>query len=213
MEYLKKHNQNELIYDYIQKLYGDNFNYITQLDNKREVHDVFSEYGRMVAPEVITDYSNKLKWDVVGYVSHKEYSLYEANYYYEKIIECSPEQERFYSKRFYSLSQIADKVGNSCADDIRLNVQKAAIKVGLLEFWGLRYYDKDFRLDPNMIYHSIFEFTDISSCADELSILWILQAILFQSFYKEHLPTEAFNDLANYMRSDKFINDINKYKD
>ena len=36
---------------------------------------------------------------------------------------------------------------------------------------------------------------------------------LFQSFYKEHLPTEAFNDLANYMRSDKFINDINKYKD
>lgn len=34
---------------------------------------------------------------------------------------------------------------------------------------------------------------------------------LFQSFYKEHLPTEAFNDLANYMHSDKFINDINKY--
>lgn len=197
LEYLKKHNQNELIYDYIQKLYGDNFNYITQLNNKREVHDVFFEYGRMVAPEVITDYSNKLKWDVVGYVSHKEYSLYEANYYYEKIIECLPERALFYSNRFYSLSQIAEKVGNRCAYDIRFNIQKAAIKNGLLDFWKLRYYDRDFRLDPNMIYHSIFEFTDVSSCADELSILWILNCGI-HSWYTQEERMSAIN-IYNHM--------------
>ena len=198
LECLKKHNKNQLIYEYIQKLYGDNFNFITQLDNKREVHEVFSKYGRMVAPEVITDYSNKLKWDVVGYISHKEYALNEANYYYEKIIDCSPEQAQSYSKRFYSLSQIADKVGNRCADDIRLNIQKAAIKNGLSTFWDLRYFNMDFRLDPYMIYHSIFEFTDVSSCADELTILWILNCGIHSWYTQEERigSTNVFNHIA-----------------
>ena len=185
LEYLKKHNKKELINNYIQKIYGDNFNYINQLENKREIHEMFSDFGELVAPEIITDFSNKLKWDVVGYVSHKEYALYDANYYFEKLIEYNPNKALSYSSRLYSLSRIADKIGNRCSNDIRLNIQKVAIKNGLSEFWKLRYYDMDFRLDPYMIYQSIFEFADISNDSDELTILWLLNCGIHSWYTRE----------------------------
>lgn len=208
LEYLKKHNQIKLINDYIQKLYGDNFNYINQLDNKQEIHEVFSKYGEIVEPEIMTDFSDKLKWDVVGYVSHKEYALYEANYYFEKLIDYSPKQAFSYSKLLYSLSQIANKIGNRCSDDIRLNIQKAAIKNGLPAFWNLRYLDMDFRLDPYMIYNSIFEFTDTSSNSDELTILWLLNCGIHSWYTQEDRigATNIYKHMAKH--SAKYLIDF-----
>lgn len=185
LEYLKKHNQKEIINKYIQKLYGDKFNYINQLDNKREIHEVFSKYGEIVAPKVMTEFSSKLKWDVVGYVAHKEYALYEANYYFERLIDSSPDQAHSHSNRLYSLSQIAKKIGNSCSDDIRLNIQKAAIKNGLLDFWNLRYFNEEFRLDPYMIYNAIFELAECSSNKDEFTILWLLNCGIHSWYTQE----------------------------
>ncbi len=185
LEYLKKHNKKEIIKKYIDKIYGDNFNYINQLENKSEIHKMFSDFGELVVPEIISDFSNKLKWDVVGYVSHKEYALYDANYYFEKLIKCNPKKALFYSKRLYSLSCIAKKTGNSCSNDIRLNIQKAAIRNGFSEFWKLRYYDMDFRMDPYMIYQSIFEFADTSNDANELTILWLLNCGIHSWYTQE----------------------------
>ncbi len=199
LEYLKNHNRNELINTFIQQLYGDDYNFINQMENKQEIHEVFCDYGKLVAPELISDYSNKLKWDVVGYISHKEYALYDANYYYEKLIDNSPKKALSYSERLYSLSRIADKIGNRCSNDIRLNVQKAAIKNGLLEYWKLRYYDMDFRLDPYMIYQSIFEFADNSLNADELTILWLLNCGIHSWYTKD----ERFETTSIYQCLDK----------
>ena len=185
LEYINKHNKKEIIKKYIEKIYGDNFNFINQLENKREIHEMFSDFGELVVPEIITDFSNKLKWDVVGYVSHKEYALYDANYYFEKLIECNPNKAHSYSKRLYSLSSIAKRIGNRCSNDIRLNIQKAAIKIGLSEFWKLRYYNMDFRMDPYMIYQSIFEFADTSNDADELTVLWLLNCGIHSWYTQE----------------------------
>ncbi len=38
--------------------------------------NVLKKYGEVVIPELMSEINEKLKWDVVSYVDHKEYALW-----------------------------------------------------------------------------------------------------------------------------------------
>jgi len=51
---------------------------------------------------------------------------------------------------------------------------KAAVACGLSDYWELRAWNDDFRLSPDQIYHSLFEFISNATTASDLEALWLL---------------------------------------
>lgn len=70
------------------------------------------------------------------------------------------------------------------------------------------FLDMDFRLDPYMIYNSIFEFTDTSSNSDELTILWLLNCGIHSWYTQEDRigATNIYKHMAKH--SAKYLIDF-----
>lgn len=89
--YLRRHKRLDIIREYILTLYGENCGRISQEENKADMHHHFLPFGEIVEPQMMKEFSNRLKWDVVGYTGHKEYAMQGLSDTFEIISKEEPE--------------------------------------------------------------------------------------------------------------------------
>ena len=112
LNYLKKIGRNDIIKEHIEELYGENCHNISIMEEKADLHKMFCPYGELVAPDLMNTFTNMLKWDVVGYVGHKECALSGLFNELEMILSSEPSLWREYGLKLYCQSKIASISGN-----------------------------------------------------------------------------------------------------
>jgi hypothetical protein len=174
LDFFKEKGCHVLIKKYIQCLYGEDGSTIFHNENFSELHARFRPYGDLVLPEIMKTVSDKLKWDVVGYIGSDEYSMQGPSDCFEVLTAFDPSVWKGYGLRLYRQSLIAEISSNKYAYDIQKNIAKAAIKSGLTAFWQLHFWDEDFRMNPDLLYHSLFELIELAKTEEDLVSVWLL---------------------------------------
>jgi hypothetical protein len=185
LDYLQRHNRLDIIREYILALYGDNCSEISLVENKVEMHNVFRPYGELVEPEMMESFTTQIKWDVVGYIGDKEYAMQGASECFESISTNDPSLWRESGSRLYQQSKIAEISNNHYAYDIRNNIMKAAVRSGLDDFWELQSWNNEFRINPDLIYHALFEFILVAECSTDLEVIWLLSCGIHSWYTQE----------------------------
>ncbi|WP_407309835.1 hypothetical protein [Desulfosporosinus sp. SB140] len=174
LDYLQRHNKFYIIKEYILALYGDNCSEISVAENKVEMHNVFRPYGELVEPEMMESFTAQIKWDVVSYMGSKEYAMQGLSECFESISTNDPSLWREAGSRLYRQSKIAEISNNHYAYDIRNSIMKAAVCSGLDDFWELHSWNNEFRINPDLIYHALFEHIQVANCSADLKVIWLL---------------------------------------
>lgn len=182
--YLRRHKRLDIIREYILTLYGENCGRISQEENKSDMHHHFLPFGEIVEPQMMKEFSNRLKWDVVGYTGHKEYAMQGLSDTFEIISKEEPEFWREAGVHLYRQSKIAAISNNECEYDICENIMSAAVNCGIPDFWALHNRDEEFRMNPSLIEHALYEFVKRAERMDDLEALWLLNCGL-HSWYKQ----------------------------
>ena len=174
LDFLVAHNHHEIVKEYINALYGENCSKISVVEEKAEMHEYFRLYGELVEPQMMQKFTSQLKWDVVGYMGYKEYAMHAPLDCFEIIINKNPSRWKDLGAKLYVQSEIADLSSNHAAYEIKLCIAKAATICGITDYWELRNWNDEYRLCPNQIYHSLFEFIKTANKLEELQVIWIL---------------------------------------
>lgn len=173
LEFLKTHDKLSIIKKYIYALYGKDGAKIFLNENAPEMHQIFNQYGMLVAPDIMKIVSQKIKWDVVGYTGYKEYVMQGPSDCFELLTSMNPSLWKVYGQSLYRQSEYASLSSNGYSSDIQTNIAKAAAKCGLADFWELHFWDKDYQLNPHILYQSVFEFISIARTEEDLQALWL----------------------------------------
>ncbi len=192
LDYLIKIDRLDLVKEYILALYGENGKKICLDEYRNEAHTIFCEYGKLVMPDLMDTVSANLKWDVVGYVGHKEYAMHGLSDSFDMITDKYPEKWKDYGIRLYKQSEIAKIADNGYAYEIRNSIIKAAVKNGYKDFWNLGLVDDEFRLNPDAIYNSIFTFIDTAQNEYDLKIIWLCNCGI-HSWYTDNDRNASIN--------------------
>ncbi len=174
LDFLVKHNRLDIVDEYIRELYGENCSKISLEENKADMHNRFIQYGVLVEPDLMQEFSNMLKWDVVGYMGYKEYAMYAPLEFFNTIVAHSPERWEDLGAQLYQQSCLADISCNDTAYEIENSIEKAAVSCGLNAYCKLRNWSDTFKLNPNRIYQMLFTAISRAESVDELKALWIL---------------------------------------
>jgi len=174
LDFYVQHNMLENIREYIFALYGANCEAISAMENRVDIHRKFSPYGNLVEPEMMQKFSVQLKWDVVGYLGHDEYAMCSPSELFELITKRVPSDWKDLGNILYCQSQIADKSSNKASYQIRANIAEAAAHCSLTDYWELRTWHDDFRLDPDLIIRAIVGAIQRTTTTDDLISLWLL---------------------------------------
>ena len=194
LDFLVLHDRHDIIKEYINKLYGDNCSRISLEENKADMHDRFCPYGELVEPEMMQQFTEKLKWDVVGYVGYREYALYAPLDCFEIITNHDPFRWRDLGKQLYEQSKIASKSSNHATYDINNCITKVATACGITDYWELRKWGEEYRLNPSQINLSLFEFIKAATELKDLQAIWILSCGI-HSWYTQ---SERYGALSIY---------------
>lgn len=185
LDYLEKVGRKDIIKDHISTLYGENCKNISKTEDRFDMHKRFCHYGEIVEPDLMHSFTNKLKWDVVGYVNHKEYAMNGIHDELDMILSDKPFLWRELGLDLYHQSKIASLSGNEYDYEIRKCLLKAAISCSIEDFWDLHSLDDDFRLNPSLIYESIFKFVDKANCKEDVEAIWMLNCGLHSWYTNE----------------------------
>lgn len=182
--YLRRHKRLDIIREYILTLYGENCGRISQEENKADMHHHFLPFGELVEPQMMKEFSNRLKWDVVGYTGHKEYAMQGLSDTFEIISKEEPEFWREAGVHLYQQSKIAAISNNECEYEICENIVSAAVNCGIPDFWALHDWNDEFRMNPSLIEHALHGFVEQAEHIKDLKALWLLNCGL-HSWYKQ----------------------------
>jgi len=185
LDFLKEHRCYSIIEKYILCLYGEDGNNIFLNENYAEMHATFCPYGEIVLPRIMKAVSDKLKWNVVAYMNYDEYAMQGPSDCFEILATLDPAEWNDSGLRLYHQSLIAEISSNKYGYDIQKNIAKAAIQSGLTDFWELHFWDEDFRMDPNLLYHSLFELIGTAKTAEDLVSVWILNCGIHSWYTQE----------------------------
>lgn len=174
LDYLQQYKRLDIIKNYIHALYGENCCEISLEENKVDMHTQFRPYGELVEPEMMSWFTTQLKWDVVGYTSYNEYAMHGPSDCFNIIAESDPCRWKDLGANLYRQSRIAELSNNHADYEICNNISKAAVTCGITDYWELRNWDDEFKMNPNQIYHSLFEFIHNANSEVDLETLWIL---------------------------------------
>ena len=174
LDYLIEQNRFDIIKKYINDLYGNDCCKISSEEQKADMHERFRPYGELVAPELMQQFSEQLKWDVVGYLGYKEYALKAPLDYFEQIVKKNPSRWKDLGAQLYEQSNIADHFNNYYSYDIENIITEAAAVSGISDYWELRNWNDEFRLKPDQINNSLLGFIKKASSQKELNAIWIL---------------------------------------
>ncbi|WP_255289846.1 hypothetical protein [Bacillus cereus] len=134
----------------------------------------------------MSEINEKLKWDVVSYVDHKEYALWPLLKYFKKIIKQDSQEWKTRGLELYKLSSVADiKGSNRASYDIQKEIATAAVKSGINDIWQVRQHDEEFLFSLNLIYNQLFDFVEIATDIEELISIWILSCGILSWYHKE----------------------------
>ncbi|WMC91298.1 ATP-binding protein [Kineothrix sp. MB12-C1] len=184
LDYLQQFKRLDIIIEYIHALYGENCCKISLEENKVDMHARFRPYGELVEPEMMCRFTSQLKWDVVGYTSYEEYAMHGPSDCFNIIAEVDPRRWKDLGANLYRQSRIAELSSNHAAYEICNNITKAAVKCGIIDYWELCNWDDEFKMNPNQIYHSLFELTHNVDSEADLEAIWILSCGM-HSWYKQ----------------------------
>lgn len=185
LDYLLDNDKESLVKEYIIKVYGVNGENIFNETDIEDVHRQFEKYGKQVVPELIDKVNKKLKWDVVGYVDHKEYALWPLLENFKKLVENSPKEWETRGLEMLKLSNIVDVKGSNRASyDIKHEISLSAVRSGIRDVWQLRQEDDEFLFSLDIIHNQLYELIDISTNYDDIISTWILSCGLF-SWYSQ----------------------------
>ncbi|MGF9992362.1 AAA family ATPase [Bacillus mycoides] len=186
LDFLVKNRKNGLVKKYLLELYGEKGKKLFLESNYEETHECFKKYGEVVIPEFMSEINEKLKWDVVSYVDHKEYALWPLLKYFKKIIKQDSQEWKTRGLELYKLSSVADiKGSNRASHDIQKEIATAAVKSGINDIWQVRQHDEEFRFSLNLIYNQLFDFVEIATDIEELISIWILSCGILSWYHKE----------------------------
>ena len=174
LEFLVKQNRHEIIKEYINALYGENCSKISLEENKADMHERFRPYGEIVEPELMQQFTEQLKWAVVGYLGYKEYAMHAPLECFEIIAKEDPSRWKDLGAQLLEQSEIAEMSSNHAGYEIKNCITETAALCGIADYWELRKWSDEFRLNPDQIYHSLFEFIKIASNQEDLQAIWIL---------------------------------------
>ena len=197
LNYLKKIGRCDVIKEYIEKLYGNNCENIVLTENKADLHNQFCHYGAIVAPDLMRSFTDKLKWDVVGYIGHKENAMSGLYNELDMILSAEPHLWRDYGLNLYCQSKIASLSENEYDYDIIKCILKAAISCGIKDFWELHLWDEDFQMNSNIIYESLFLFSDKAIDMDDVKSIWMLNCGVHSWYTNE--DRIGTNHIYNYL--------------
>lgn len=193
LNYLVTKGRLDPVKDYIHALYGQNCSEISSSEYKADIHAMFCCFGELVDPELMQEFSIKLKWDIAGYTGHKEYALYDPNDFFEIIAQDKTQKWQDYAYDLYRQNQFADQYDNRASQEVRNSILKAATSRGLGDYWELHNWSDEFRLDPSQLSKAVFEFVKGANGIEDLKALWILSCGIF-SWYtqEERIELKAF---------------------
>ena len=66
LDFLAKRDRLDVIKEYIDAVYGKNCSRISKDELKTDTHKRFLPYGNLVNPELMSQFTAQLKWDVAG---------------------------------------------------------------------------------------------------------------------------------------------------
>lgn len=174
LDFLISHNRMDIVKEYIEVLYGENCCEICKEENKADMHERFRPYGDLVNSEMMAQFTAQLKWDVVGYSGHKEYAMHAPLECFDEVVKSKPSKWSEYGRLLYRQSKIADRYNNRASNEIDNSLTKAAVFCGISDYWELRKWSDDFRLKPDQIYQSLFEFINVANDINDIKAIWIL---------------------------------------
>ena len=186
LDYFAQNNRLDIVKDFILQLYGKNCSVISQDPDKKELHAHFQAYGDLVLPEMMMDFSDRLKWDIVNYSGSHEEALRGPSDCFEYISSKEPSSWRNLGIELYQQSYFADNYDNEYSGIICKNLLAAAAKCSFSDFWELHYLSDDFHMDPELIYHALFEFIPQAKSLFELEIIWLLNCGIHSWYMAEH---------------------------
>lgn len=184
LAYLRRHERLDIIREYILTLYGENCGRISQEENKADMHHQFLPFGEIVEPRVMKEFSNRLKWDVVGYTGHKEYAMQGLSDAFEIISKEEPVFWREAGVHLYQQSKIAAISNNKCEYEICENIVSATVNCGISDFWVLHDWNDEFRMNPSLIEHALYGFVEQAKRIEDLDVMWLLNCGL-HSWYTQ----------------------------
>lgn len=186
LDFLLRNGKNDIVKDYLLKLYGENGEKLFLESNYEETHECFKKYGKVVVPDLMSEIDKKLQWDVVSYVDHKEYALLPLLKYFKKIIKQDPNEWQTRGIELYKLSRIASIKGNNRVSyDIQKEIATAAVNSGISDVWKLRQLDEEFRFSLNLLYNQLFEMVETSTDIEDIISIWILSCGILSWYNKE----------------------------
>ena len=174
LDFFVRQNRLDIVKEYIDTLYGENCSEIDKDELKADTHERFRIYGNLVNPSLMSQFTAKLKWDVVGYLGSDEYAMYAPLKCFDTLVKLEPSRWGEFGERLYRQSQIADLSSNRASYEIKNSITKAAAQCGIADYWELRKWHDEFQLNPDQIYHSLFEFIDNAQDVETLKAAWIL---------------------------------------
>ncbi|MDT0755369.1 AAA family ATPase [Mammaliicoccus sciuri] len=175
LDFMVKNNNMDCVKAYILKLYGENGENLFREGDFKEIHQNFGEYVNITFPDLYTNINNKLKWDVIGYIDHKEYALWTLLQHFKKISEFDSKEWKNRGIKLSQLSTIIDNKGdNRVSFEIQKEISLAAAKSGIKDIWELRQIDEEFYFSLDLLYEQLFRLIENLNDEEELKAMWIL---------------------------------------
>ncbi|MGG2082194.1 AAA family ATPase [Lysinibacillus pakistanensis] len=175
LDFFVANNNLDYVKQYILRLYGENGENIFVEGDFEEIHQNFGKYVKLTFPELYTEINNKLIWDVIGYVGHDEYALWQPVQQFKKICDFDSKEWKNRGLKLYQLSNIVENKGsNKASFEIQKAIVSAAAKSGIKDMWNLRNMDEDFYFSLDLLYEQIFRLIDKAENIEELKSIWIL---------------------------------------
>lgn len=207
LDFMVKNNNLDCVKAYILRLYGDSGENIFREGDFEDIHQNFGEYVKITFPELYIDINNKLMWDVIGYVDHKEYALWPLLQHFKEISKFDSKEWENRGIELYQLSTIVDNKGNNRASfEIQTEIGLAAAKSSIGDIWELRQVDEEFYFSLDLLYDQLFKIIDNLNDIDELKSIWILSCGILSWYRNDDRigMNRIYNSIVNRAKEIKY---------
>lgn len=186
LDFLVKNQKENILNKYLIELYGENGKKLFLESNYEETHEIFKKYGKLTIPELMDEIDEKLKWDVVSYVDHKEYALWPLLNHFKTIGKQEPGEWKTRGLDLYKLSTLVSiKGSNRASSEIQREIGTAAINSGIQDVWLLREQDEEFRFSLDILYSQLFVLIEVAKDIEEIVSIWIFSCGVLSWYHKD----------------------------
>ncbi len=192
LDYFVSISKYDIIKSFIDELYDKNGYRILNNADSKESHKNWRRYGILVDKKLMESVDSQLKWEVVNYVDHKEYAVYQILEWYREIIKYDKCLWNEFGLQLYKQSLIASKIGsNRASGKVEEEFAKAAYNNGIDSYWDLLNINRDIYFDIELMYLVLFEAIEKCNNEEEAYIIWIW-AVGILSWYNKD-DRQGFN--------------------